>query len=420
MKKLILATESFPYGKGEASFILPEIKRLRECYEITVISHANREQIKEGICGELPEDIRVICFERPELSVFDKLRALIFLIADRDGRIELTEILKEKKAKRERIYQSLAFCAQAMSDQRKLYRSGILSVQEPIVYYSFWYTYFCYSAVRECRRKGWDHVSLVTRVHGYDLYHERIPGGRQLFRHQMEQRLDAIFFVCGYTKEYYRTRILKNMEESRLYVCRLGTEKVDVPGEYRRKRTWQIVSCSNVIPLKRVPLIIDALALLEEEIQWTHFGNGEQMPYVKAYAGEKLDEKGNICYTFAGYVENRRVIQYYQENWVDCFITTSSTEGCPVSVQEAMKFGIPVIGTAVGGMPEMIGKNGMLLPADPTAGEVAAAIKELMAADEETIRAMRSAAIRQWKRDFDADRNTQKVLEILKNIENAG
>ena len=50
MRKLILATESFPYGRGEKTFILPEIERLRQHFDITIVSHANREQMEEDIC----------------------------------------------------------------------------------------------------------------------------------------------------------------------------------------------------------------------------------------------------------------------------------------------------------------------------------------------------------------------------------
>lgn len=421
MRKLILATEAFPYGKGEKTFILPELERLRQHFSITIVSHANREQMAEGMREKLPQDIRVLCFGRPKLSVFDKLKSLVFLIADRDGRTEIREILRGKTAIRERFYQSLSFFAQALSDEKKLKKSGILSAEGPILYYSFWYSYFCYSAVRACRGHHYEKVRLVTRTHGIDLYHERIPGGRQPFKHQMEERLWAILFACDYARTYYRSGILKNLDESRLYVCRLGTEKADIPETYDRPKVWQMVSCSNVIPLKRVPLIIDALALMEEaEISWTHIGDGEQMQYVKAYAKEKLGKKDNIRYTFAGYVENGEVIRYYREHWVDCFITTSSTEGgCPVSAQEAMKFGIPMIGTAVGGVTEMIRGNGILLPSDPTAEQVAAAIRRMMSCDRETIDTMRDAAMQIWEKDYDTDINTRRLLGILKGEEYA-
>lgn len=82
-----------------------------------------------------------------------------------------------------------------------------------------------------------------------------------------------------------------------------------------------------------------------------------------------------------------------------------------------MKFGIPMIGTAVGGVTEMIQDNGILLPADPTAEDVAAAVREMISYDEETIDAMRNAALRLWEKNYDIDINTQKVLRILKCAE---
>jgi len=48
----------------------------------------------------------------------------------------------------------------------------------------------------------------------------------------------------------------------------------------------------------------------------------------------------------------------------DIFITTSFSDGTPVSLLEAMASGLPCIATSVGGIPEWIenGKNGILIP----------------------------------------------------------
>lgn len=417
MDKIILATDSFPYGTGEMAFVLPELKRLARQYDITIVSHADRGAVHPSALEILPKGVKCMILTRPELTMKDKVSAFLRYVADRDGRAEIWEILKKKTDMGKRLYQSLSFFAQALSDQEELERSGVLPKEEKALYYSFWYTYFCYSMTRMKRR--YPNIRIVTRTHGYDLYHERMSGNRQPFKHQMEMRLDAVFFACDYAREYYRTRILKNMEEGRLYVCKLGTEKADMPEEYQKSTAWRLVSCSNVIPLKRVPLIIDALALLEkEEIFWTHIGDGEQMQYVEEYAKEKLAGKGNITYSFAGYLENHKVIQYYQEHWVDCFITTSSTEGgCPVSAQEAMRFGIPMIGTAVGGVSEMIQENGILLSANPTGREVAEAIRKMMSYDQDAVAAMRNAAMRLWEKEYNTDINTKRLVEILKEVQ---
>ena len=120
-------------------------------------------------------------------------------------------------------------------------------------------------------------------------------------------------------------------------------------------------------------------------------------------------------------MENDEILRYYTEYPADCFITTSSTEGgCPVSIQEAMKFGMPVIGTDVGGITEMIQGNGILLPSDPDGQAVAAAVRQIMTSDQETLSAMRKASVAMWRREFDIDVNIAKVCEILDGTERTG
>ena len=38
MKKLYLITDNFPFGKGEKSFIVPELNYLIQKFEVTIIS----------------------------------------------------------------------------------------------------------------------------------------------------------------------------------------------------------------------------------------------------------------------------------------------------------------------------------------------------------------------------------------------
>ncbi len=417
MTKLILATDSFPYKpEDEISFILPELKRLSRHFDVLLLSHADQTQYEKGAYTRLPENVKYLYLGSPVLSVADKLKALLLYCLDRDGRREIREICAERRNRRQRFYQSLAFYAQTLSDQRKLRRSKILNADGAVIYYSYWYTYYCYSAVREARRSP--NLRVVTRAHGVDLYHERAPGNRQPFRHQMEAGLQAILFACHYARRYYEAYTRQNIDRTSLYVCRVGTEDVRPHPEWGARDTAELVSCSNMVPLKRISLIIDGLALIDErKIHWLHIGDGSERERLQAYAEEKLGQKDNISYTFSGYMDNDKVTQYYADNPVDCFITTSSTEGgSPVSVQEAMAQGIPVIGTDVGGITEMIQGNGVLLPADPSGGDVAAAIERVLSFDGKESGDVRNRSRELWKREFCVDVAFDGLLQILNGL----
>jgi glycosyltransferase involved in cell wall biosynthesis len=66
-----------------------------------------------------------------------------------------------------------------------------------------------------------------------------------------------------------------------------------------------------------------------------------------------------------------------------CLVLASDYEGCPLTVLEAMAAGLPVVATAVGGVPELVveGKTGLLVP--PRQPEpIASALETILASPE--------------------------------------
>jgi glycosyltransferase involved in cell wall biosynthesis len=94
-----------------------------------------------------------------------------------------------------------------------------------------------------------------------------------------------------------------------------------------------------------------------------------------------------------GYVSNQTLINFYQKQQVDLFVNVSSSEGLPVSIMEALSFGIPVIATDVGGTSELVSdKVGELISSTFTTESLGQNIEKLLNLNSEELLLLRSNA----------------------------
>lgn len=126
---------------------------------------------------------------------------------------------------------------------------------------------------------------------------------------------------------------------------------------------FRLVSTSNLIPLKRTKLILEAINQCKDRIQDIHldvFGDGELkeelIDYTKANSIDHL-------VTFHGLKNREEIALAYQT--ADCFVLPSSTETFGVAYVEAMAAGMPVIATRCGGPEDFVDEsNGVLVDVD--------------------------------------------------------
>jgi glycosyltransferase involved in cell wall biosynthesis len=165
------------------------------------------------------------------------------------------------------------------------------------------------------------------------------------------------------------------------------------------------------VPIKRIHIILEALAKLHFEIIWSHIGDGILLHDIKR------DSKilgANVTVNFLGHLSNADVLNFYENNPVDLFINVSEFEGIPVSIMEAISFGIPTFATDVGGTAEIISENfGKLLPQDVSSFELANAIEEFVGKSEDEKMKMRLSAHKYWAENFNADINYKQFSDFL-------
>ena len=92
-------------------------------------------------------------------------------------------------------------------------------------------------------------------------------------------------------------------------------------------------------------------------------GDGPKLEELKQLSKELGIEKSVV---FLGYIAHEQLIADNILLLGDIFVTASKTENQPMSILEAMSFGLPIIGANAKGIPELIsdGQNGMLFEAD--------------------------------------------------------
>ena len=416
MKTLVLITSQFPFGTGE-SFVGPEIPFLTGDFDKTIIIAKNTSG---KLTRNIPENISVYryntstsirgFFYLPVLFILNSEKIINLLKEEIEFRLSIADHLSIRK-----FFHLLKKIIKAVQlkdfIEKRLHAEGI---NESIVFYSYWLN----TGAHALAMLDYSKSVKIARAHGSDIYEEKTESGYLPLLKFSALDLDAIFFASEHGREYFVEKV--KLRNHRFIVSYLGVDKPDSENiEPIRSDKYLIVSCSNMIPLKRIDMIIEALEIvkIEREILWLHFGDGILKSTLEAYAAERLGPLTRINYNFMGHYLNNELLKYYCRNRVDLYINTSSTEGVPVSIMEAQSFGIPVIATDTGGVKELVTQaTGSLLPPDFHPKDLAKLIENYASMPEEALNEIRINAINNWKLNFSASSNYANFIMKLNSI----
>lgn len=286
------------------------------------------------------------------------------------------------------------------------------------VFYTYW---FDDSAMGiGLTKKSLPNVRVVTRAHGYDLYEERYEFAYWPCRSTALSLMDRVFSASNAGLRYLQTRYPQFKE--RYQTALLGVMPSGFLSQPSQDGSFCVVSCSRLVPVKRVGLLLEAVsaaARIRPDIRfvWHHIGNGDTREELQKYANKTFPE--NASAFFSSYTDRQNLYEFYRQTSVDVFVNVSESEGTPVAIMEAISCGIPILATSVGGNVEIVTKqNGWLLSPNPPLEEIAAALIDIHDKVEDTVE-KRTGSFHVWQEKYNAAKNFQEFASILKQVRNA-
>ncbi|CAN7417133.1 glycosyltransferase family 4 protein [Terrabacter sp. LjRoot27] len=137
-----------------------------------------------------------------------------------------------------------------------------------------------------------------------------------------------------------------------------------------------VLTVSRLAPQKDLPTLVEAARLSRTVATWVVIGSGDER--LRARLEEEADgiRQGEGAGAEVRFVGARTDVSEWLRA-ADVFVLTSRWEARALVVQEAMAAGVPVVVTRTGGLPDLVGDTGSLVPVgDPAA--VAAEVDRLL------------------------------------------
>lgn len=214
---------------------------------------------------------------------------------------------------------------------------------------------------------------LFTSIHSdlaLDYSHAARSQGYVLMDRLSRPLVDA---HCCVSRDLAATLVASGVPKARVYVVHPGLEPPGaVPKAPPVAGTANVGTVARLVAVKDIALFLEVLSVLRESspgVRGTVIGDGPERARLEMQAaqivpGGAVDFLGRVAPVWPALAP------------LEVFVITSVSEGIPLSVLEAMWLGIPVVATAVGGVPEVVedGVTGFLVKREGDRRTVATAL----------------------------------------------
>lgn len=250
---------------------------------------------------------------------------------------------------------------------------------------------------------------VITRGHGFEIFEEQTRYNLIPFRKFQYKFLDKLF---ADSKKGLRHLNNNNKRKHINDISYVGSRDCGI-GLFESDFQFTIVTCSFIREIKRLHLMSNILKDLSFDLIWHIIGEGPDMDLI---IEKNKILPSNITVVYHGRKSRDEVLEFYKKNHINLFVSLSFSEGLPVSMIEAISFGIPLMSTDVGGCREICTKQtGILIPKKFDNSSVAKQIIKFKESEKNTIN-FRLKCRRYWENNFNAIKNYNDFSNKLKTL----
>jgi glycosyltransferase involved in cell wall biosynthesis len=370
--KIAAITYSAPWGSAEL-FVTRELNALQEICPSMLIAPM---EPKGELFHEISKPLEELSLRLPLISV-DMIKYLLkFGISDTRRFAELFARILIKSKRPRTIIRNLAVLPKSIYVAKIFQERGISHIRVN------WATTPATMAYIISFITG---IPWSLRTHRWDIYEDNML---------KEKVKSAEFVICNSEKTKLGVvQIAGAQYESKVYVKPLGMtiepmNRESIISRIHKRRiegNFHIVTPANLVNVKGHRYLLEACSLLRErgykKYHLTLFGDGP----LRGEINGMIDRLGLDDFVeLHEAIPNNKLLDLYRNNHVDLVVLPSilteegEHEGFPNVLLEAMSFGIPVVSTNTGGIPELLADGAGILVNDKSGKELADAMERIM------------------------------------------
>lgn len=391
--RLVYITEHLPFGPGEPFFIAEIATLAAAGHEVLILPLMYRSEPAHPDAARLRERAHRIPLRSPRffLGVVGAVlrhpaRCWRILRRYRDGNLK--------------------------SALKGLYAAGIVRRWDADHLHAHWadFTATMAQVISELTGIPWSFTA-----HRYDI----------VANNRLGEKLRSAAFARFISRDGLRLARLAVSEEelAKAKVIHMG---VAVPAESPGPGERSVILCpAGLLPVKGHSYLIEAMALLRDRgipAELLLAGDGELREAITAQVAA-LGLADRV--TLLGAVPHDRLLAMYAERRVMITVLPSVDlggglhEGIPIALMEAMSCGVPVVGTATGGIPELLGDDAGLLVPPADAPALTDALERLLT-DPDLRRRLGARGRARIEADFNVTRTTKQLVEEFTRVTDEG